>query len=81
VTGFDPNPEHTWITLDDGSGRDSGMGTLGVKIEGTAIWGNGRRIGEMLRVQGSCSLFKSGSEHYPVVKVAELSDIVSIPAQ
>lgn len=78
VTAYDESIQHSWITIDDGSGRDSGMGSLGVKIEGPAIWGNGRYIGELVRVQGSSSMFKVGSEHYPVIRVAEWNDIQTL---
>lgn len=75
VTGFDTTVAHSWITVDDGSGRESGMGTLGVKVVSPGVWGSGRYLGEMVRVQGSSSLFKVGSDHYPVVRVAAPADI------
>ncbi|MCE5322829.1 hypothetical protein LLG46_05865 [bacterium] len=78
VTAYDESIQHTWITVDDGSGRDSGMGSLGVKVEGPAIWGNGKYVGEIVRVQGSSSIFKVGSEHYPLIRVAEWSDIETL---
>ncbi|MEN6355727.1 MAG: hypothetical protein ABFD83_01435 [Armatimonadota bacterium] len=74
VTAYDTTLAHAWITIDDGSHRDSGMGSLGVKVEGP-VWGDGRYIGEMVRVQGSSSLFKSGSDHYPLIRLAESGDI------
>lgn len=78
VTAFDTSPAHAWATIDDGSGRDSGMGSIGIKVEGPYIWGNGLSVGQIVRVQGSSSLFKVGSEHYPVVRVAEWSDIMPL---
>lgn len=78
VTGFDDSRSHSWITIDDGSGRDSKMGTLGVKVEGPGVWGSGRYIGETVRIQGSSSLFKQDSNHYPVIRIAEPGDIKHI---
>jgi hypothetical protein len=66
--------DHSWITIDDGAGRDSGMGSPGVKVVGE-FWGNGMSVGSMLRVTGSCSLFKVGEKYYPLIRVASPMDV------
>ncbi len=67
-------PDHSWITVDDGAGRDSGMASLGVKVVGE-FWGNGLAVGNVVRVTGSCSLFKSGDKYYPLIRVASPMDV------
>jgi hypothetical protein len=67
-------PDHSWITVDDGAGRDSGMASLGVKVVGE-FWGNGVSVGNMLRVMGSCSLFRAGEKYYPLIRVASPMDV------
>ncbi|MBI2844671.1 MAG: hypothetical protein HYX78_14855 [Armatimonadetes bacterium] len=66
--------DDSWITVDDGAGRASGKPTTGVKVVG-AINAAGRSIGDFVVVRGSVSLWKSGSSHYPLIRVAQASDI------
>lgn len=70
-------PDHSWITVDDGTGRDSGMGSSGVKVVGE-FWGNGVSEGMFVRVTGSCSLFVSGSDRFALVRVASPLDMLRL---
>jgi hypothetical protein len=82
VTGYDTDTD-LWATVDDGAGRDSGMGTPGIKVQGPDLRNSRMAVGSYVRVQGSASLFKSGSTHYPVIRVATAADvtIIQVPAQ
>jgi len=66
--------DHSWITVDDGAGRDSGMGSLGVKVVGE-FWGNGLAVGNLVRLTGSSSMFASGGSYYPLLRVASPLDV------
>lgn len=66
-----------WLTVDDGSGRDSGTGYPGVKVVGE-FGGLNIVPGTMVRVVGSSSLYKSGTKHHPLVRVAQPQDIVGL---
>ncbi len=72
VTAVDGS--HTWMTIDDGTNRDSRMGSTGVMVTGE-FWGSGVSVGEFLRVTGSCSLIKLEGEHFPLVRVASPLDV------
>ena len=67
-------PDNSWIMVDDGAGRASGEATTGVKVVG-AINAAGRSIGDHIVVRGSVSMWKSSSIHYPLVRVAQTSDV------
>ena len=67
--------DSTWMTVDDGGGRASGMGSTGVKVVG-AIDAGGRRVGDFVVVGGSVSLYGVGLfDHYPLIRVAQRLDI------
>lgn len=66
-----------WITVDDGSGRESGTGYPGVKVVG-AIGASNLLPGMMVRVVGSCAMEKVGTKHYPVVRVAGPTDLLPL---
>jgi len=69
--------DSSWMTVDDGSNRDSGMGSSGVRVVGAI---GERQEGDLLRIDGSSSLFQSGvgGLHYPLIRVAEPGDIVPL---
>jgi len=78
VTGV--SPDKTWIVVDDGTGSLSGLGFTGVVV--TAPWyvpgmPSPPAVGKYINVRGSSSLYKIGSTHYPLVRVAALSDIIA----
>jgi len=73
ITGI--APDGTWMTVDDGAARASGMGSTGVKVVG-AIDAGGRQVGDFVVVGGSVSLYRVGlSDHYPLIRVAQPGDI------
>ncbi|OFX16081.1 MAG: hypothetical protein A2Z18_05290 [Armatimonadetes bacterium RBG_16_58_9] len=73
VTGI--ADDGTWVTVDDGAARPSGMGPTGVKVVG-AIDPSRRRVGDFVVVRGSISLYRMGlSDHYPLIRVAQAGDI------
>lgn len=74
----DPNPYAggSWIIVDDGAGRPSGVGEAkGVKVTGVINAAN-RSAGDFVVIRGSSSLWKSvTSDYYPLVRVAAPEDI------
>lgn len=67
-------PDGTWMTVDDGAGRDSGMGSAGVKV--WPSWPlSGYYPGSQVIVTGSSSISAAGGMHYPMIRVAEPDDI------
>lgn len=79
VTGMGPGL--SWITVDDGSGRKSGMrgadgaGIPGVKVVG-AISNSSLAIGATVGVTGSISMFPCIDGYYPLIRVAQPADIL-----
>ncbi|MEN6373098.1 MAG: hypothetical protein ABFD64_13925 [Armatimonadota bacterium] len=69
--------DFTWMIIDDGSHRDNGTAHLGIKVVGS-INARSRQVGDRIKVQGSSSIFKSGTKYYPVIKAAQPSDITGI---
>lgn len=70
-------PDFTWFTLDDGADRLSGARGSGVVVMG-AISANKRRVGDIVAVTGSVSLFESETGHYPLIRVADKADILTL---
>lgn len=77
VSGIGP----TWLVVDDGSGRNSGMTRAdatqipGVKVTGTISQAN-VEIGSPVVVSGSVSMFSCPQGYYPLIRVAEPEDLV-----
>ncbi len=69
--------DRSWMTVDDGTQRESGMSSKGVKIVGR-FGGDLRYFGETVRVTGSASLFKKAGNYYPLVRVATARDVVHL---
>lgn len=66
----------SWMTVDDGCGRSSGTGSVGVRVVGAI---GERREGELVRLSGSISLFESAGKYYPLIRVAHGKDILALP--
>lgn len=65
----------SWITVDDGCARDSGVGPTGVRVVGEI----GERLkGELVSVRGSASLFSSAAGYYPLIRVSHGKDIMPL---
>ena len=80
VTGV--APDLSWIVIDDGSGRPSGvMDGRGDMLPGIKVVGeldlHVTEMGELVLVTGSVSMFESGGDHYPLIRVADLQDAVT----
>ncbi|MCE5198855.1 MAG: hypothetical protein ABFD54_00285 [Armatimonadota bacterium] len=75
ITGI--APDYTWMTVDDGSDRENGTIYHGVMVSGD-ILAQDRHVGDHVRVQGSASLLLSGENHYPLVRVAQSSDVTGL---
>ncbi|MDH7601801.1 MAG: hypothetical protein QHI38_06610 [Armatimonadota bacterium] len=67
----------SWMTVDDGAQRASGMSGKGVKVVGR-FGGDVRYVGETVRVTGSVSLFKMINSYYPLIRVATARDVVHL---
>ncbi len=70
--------DYSWMTVDDGFGRHSGMESPGVCVVGEI--GN-RQEGELVRLSGSASLFKPAGKHYPLIRVAHGKDLFVFPTE
>jgi hypothetical protein len=66
----------SWMTVDDGAGRASGIGSPGVCVVGAI---GDRREGELVRLSGSASLFESVGKYYPLIRVAHGKDLFAFP--
>ena len=69
--------DFTWMTVDDGSNRESGTGNPGVKVIGDTLAHN-RQVGNRVRIQGSSSIFMSEGNYYPLIRVAQSSDVTGL---
>lgn len=67
-------PDYTWMIVDDSGLRPLINGYTGAIIIGN-IDARSRRIGQLIRVQGSISLINANGTHLPVIRVAQPSDI------
>ena len=73
----DINSTTGWITIDDGTGRTNDTAYKGIKVTG-ALDTTPHTIGQYLLVTGSSSLYKSGTAHYPLIRVANPDDILTL---
>lgn len=74
ITGLVTEVAHdlSWMTVDDGARRDSGMGSYGVRVVGAI---GERRVGEYVKISGSASLFSTTSGYYPLIRVSHIKDV------
>ncbi len=69
------SPDSTWLTIDDGAGRPSGLGPIGLAVSGQISAGT-RQVGDIISVTGSSSMFGAEDGSHSLIRVAGSEDIV-----